>query len=192
MGHSQAAKAATRQRIIQIAARRFREHGMSGVGLAEITAEAGVTTGAFYRHFASREEMLAEAFDEAARSLDTWAASSPDLASALRNYLSTAHRDAPGSGCPIVALANDAARGDAATRHAYTHHVQRVLRFLEGLLAAQGCSNPRAMAIFQFSTCVGAMGLARASADPALSVALLDDVANGLNAIGAKVPARPG
>jgi TetR/AcrR family transcriptional repressor of nem operon len=180
MGHSRAAKAATRQRIIEIAAQRFRQHGLSGVGLAEIAGEAGITPGAIYRHFASREELLAEAFDEAARSLDTWAAASPDLATALRNYLSAAHRDTPGSGCPIVALAGDVARADAATRNAYTCHLQRVLGFLEGLLVAQGHANARAMAVFQFCACVGAMGLARAADDPALSQDLLDSVRAGL------------
>lgn len=180
MGHSQAAKAATRQRILDIAARRFREHGLSGIGLAELTKEAGITPGAFYRHFPSREAMLAEAIHQAARSLDTWAAGSPDVASAMRNYLSAAHRDTPGHGCALAALVHDAAHAEPATRDAYTLEVNRVLDFLEGLNRAQGHADARALALFQLSACVGAMGLSRAADDPALSQALLDNVADGL------------
>jgi TetR/AcrR family transcriptional repressor of nem operon len=184
MGHSQAAKAATRQRILQVAARRLREEGLEGVGLAEIASETGITTGAIYRHFRSRQDMRSEVLDEAARSLDVWAAASPDIPTALRNYLSAAHRDAPGLGCPLVALANDTARSDTATRESYTHHLQRVLGFLEGLLAAQGHGNARATALLLFSACVGAMGMARAVDDRVLSQQLLDDVCAGLTALG--------
>ncbi|KJK21474.1 hypothetical protein UB46_27170 [Burkholderiaceae bacterium 16] len=188
MGHSQAAKASTRQRILEIAARRFRERGFSGVGLAEIAREAGITPAAFYRHFASREAILAEAVHEAARSLDTWAAASQDIASAVRNYLSVAHRDTPGSGCPLVALVHDAARADDVTRDAYTAEVKRVLDFLEGLLAAQGHANTRAMAVLQLCASVGAMGLARAADDATLSRDLLDQVADGLVRLGTSQP----
>jgi TetR/AcrR family transcriptional repressor of nem operon len=182
MGHSQAAKAATRKRIVDIAARRFREQGLAGVALADIAQEASITTGAFYRHFVSREEMLAEAFDEAARTLDDWEAASPDLAAAIRNYLGPAHRDAPGIGCPVAALVNDIARSGDAARAAYTARVERMIGFIEALLAAQGCENPRAMAMLQFSAWVGATGFARAVSDPALSDQLLDKVARQLAA----------
>lgn len=180
MGHSQAAKAATRKRIVEIAARRFREQGLANVALADIAQEAGITTGAFYRHFSSREEMLAEAFDEAARTLDDWEAASPDLAAAIRNYLGPAHRDAPGIGCPVTALVNDIARSGTDARHAYTVRVARMIGFIETLLAAQGHKAPRAMALLQFSAWVGATGLARAVDDPGLSDHLLEKVAGGL------------
>ena len=180
MGHSQAAKAITRQRILDIASQRIREHGLSGTGLAEITREVGITPGAFYRHFPSREAMLAEAIQRAGQSLDTWAAASPDAASAVYNYLSVAHRDTPGIGCPLAALVHDTAHADPATRDAYTIEVSRVLAFLEGLNETDGHADARAMALFQLSTCVGAMALSRAADDPALSQDLLDNVANGL------------
>lgn len=180
MGHSKETKASTRQRILAVAAQRFREHGFSGIGLAEITREAGITPGAFYRHFSSRESMLAEVVHIAARSLDEWAAGSPDAPSAVRNYLNAAHRDAPGVGCPLVALVHDIAHADPTTRDAYTLEVNRVLDFLEGLNKAEAHADSRAMALLQLSAFVGAMGLSRAVSDPAYSQDLLDNVADGL------------
>lgn len=180
MGYSQAAKANTHQRIINIAARRLREWGFSGIGLADIAAEAGITTGALYRHFKSREELLAEAFHLAAKSLDTWADASPDTRSALGNYLTAAHRDQPDVGCPIVALANEIIQVDPNTREAYTKHVEEILNFLTRLHDHERHPNARAAAILEFSVCVGALAFARAEPDPLASARLLDDVASQL------------
>lgn len=186
MGHSQATKAATRQRIVEVAAQRFREHGLSGIGLAEIAAEAGITAGAIYRHFGSREEMVAEAIHEAARSLDIWMAGSADSGQAVGNYLNASHRDQPGIGCPVATLANDMVHADAATRDAYTVHVERVLGFLEALLARTGHENPRAMAILQYTACVGALGFSRAVSDREFSDDVLRDVASDLTTLAGR------
>src|SRR5438270_4206544 len=100
---------ATRERILEVASRLFREHGIAAVGLGKIMAEAGLTVGTFYTHFKSKEAMLRqvlvrmldgrhEAFEHALRG--------GDLETALRAYLSPEHRDAPETGCPVAALAS--------------------------------------------------------------------------------------
>lgn len=94
MGHSQAEKAATHQRIVDVAARRFRELGLDGIGVADVMKEAGMTVGGFYKHFESRDELVTEALEVAFKSLDIWEARAENLAQAVRDYLSEAHRDA--------------------------------------------------------------------------------------------------
>lgn len=94
MGHSQAEKAATHQRIVDVAARRFRELGLDGIGVADVMKEAGMTVGGFYKHFESRDELVTEALEVAFKSLDVWEARAENLAQAVRDYLSEAHRDA--------------------------------------------------------------------------------------------------
>ena len=105
-----------RAEIVRAASRLFRRHGFVGVGVAEITAAAGLTHGGFYGRFASKEALAAEAtaaaFAEGRARLETG-----DLAGYVRGYLSRHHRDHPDEGCPLVALAAEAGRtdGDIAT-----------------------------------------------------------------------------
>src|SRR5580658_3803342 len=107
VGHSKAAKSSSHDRILDVAARRFRERGFDGVGLAELMAEAGLTHGGFYKHFASRDALVAEATARAFESVDRkFATQPPDaararLAAFLDAYLAPAHRDDPGDGCAI-------------------------------------------------------------------------------------------
>src|ERR1700761_7725750 len=70
MGHSQADKARTHARIVELAAAKFREKGLDGIGVADLMKEAGVTVGGFYKHFASRDALVTEAVAEAFRSWD--------------------------------------------------------------------------------------------------------------------------
>src|SRR6476620_8836734 len=120
-GHNEAA----RERIVEAASRLFREHGIAAVGLAKIMAEADLTVGTFYTHFKSKEALLREAL---LRSLDArreaveGALGSADLETAIRAYLSPEHRDAPGTGCPVAALASEVARHPRATRHTFAAH----------------------------------------------------------------------
>src|SRR5258708_32092995 len=122
MGHSQAEKAKTHKRIVQIASKRFREDGLVGVGVADVMKEAGLTVGGFYKHFDSRDDLVAEALSVALgrlkRQMDAAASGGPPLtyAKVVDDYLSEAHRDKPGVGCPISALAGEIARGDKRTR----------------------------------------------------------------------------
>src|SRR3954454_1011369 len=105
MGHSQEEKAKNHQRMVDIAARRIRESGTDGPGVAEIMSEAGLTHGGFYKHFGSRDRRVAEAVEAAIvqgrDSLEAQVEGAEDpLAAFVDTYLSTAHRDDPGTGCP--------------------------------------------------------------------------------------------
>src|SRR5882757_6132125 len=99
MGYSRAQKEKTHKRIVAIASKRFREKGLAGFGIAELMKEAGLTVGGFYKHFGSRDELVAEAVATAFKDLDVWEEHTPDMAHVLQNYLTEAHRDAPGTGC---------------------------------------------------------------------------------------------
>ena len=83
MGHSRADKEKTHKRIVKIAARRFREEGLAGVGIAELMKEAGLTVGGFYKHFNSRDDLVAEAVSSA---LGTWKRQKDAAASGGRRY----------------------------------------------------------------------------------------------------------
>ena len=97
MGASAADKKETHQRIVRVAARRFRELGIAGIGLVDIMKEAGVTIGGFYKHFRSRDELVAEALIEAFQDFNVFSGDPAKLPEAVGQYLTTGHRDSPGS-----------------------------------------------------------------------------------------------
>ncbi|MBG0561237.1 TetR/AcrR family transcriptional regulator [Actinoplanes aureus] len=161
---SQAQAAQNRERIVATAARLFRERGVAGVSVADVMAEAGLTHGGFYKHFASKDALVAEAitqaFAEQAAALD-----GNGTAALLDAYLSTAHRDHPGTGCPSAGFGGDVARADGGeTRRAYAEGVEGFARRLgaggEADLAAAGML-------------VGALLLSRATAGTDLSDRIL-------------------
>ena len=98
MGYSKSDKAETHARILNVAAKRFRELGLEGIGVADVMKEAGVTVGGFYKHFASRDELVVEALATAFQDLDRWEESTETLTNALNSYLTEEHRDTPGAG----------------------------------------------------------------------------------------------
>lgn len=181
MGHSQANKAATHQRIVETAARLFRENGIDRVSVSDLMKEAGLTHGGFYKHFESRDELVAEAVDEALRhsrtTLDRLRSEQPaSLYEAfVDEYLGRTHRDSPGNGCAITALVGDVARNDPRARSLYTTQIERNLQVLGSMLAVDPASEEgQSDAIIALSLMVGALGLARAVADEALSDRILD------------------
>ena len=185
MGHSQAEKAKTHKRIVQIASKRFREDGLAGVGVADVMKEAGLTVGGFYKHFDSRDDLVAEALSAALgrlkRQEDAAASGGPPLtyAKVVDDYLSEAHRDKPGTGCPISALVGDIARSDKRTRSLATEGIRSDIQVLSGLIAGliRGKDKAaRAKAILTFSALVGAIELARAVSDDELSSEILKTV----------------
>src|ERR1700756_4964076 len=104
MGHSKAEKAETHKRILKIASKRFREDGLAGVGIAELMKEAGLTVGGFYKHFNSRDDLVAEAVGSACggwkRRMEAATSGGAPLSYArlIDDYLSEAHRNNPGTG----------------------------------------------------------------------------------------------
>jgi TetR/AcrR family transcriptional repressor of nem operon len=164
MGHSRDDKARSHERIVGIAAARLRESGTAGPGVAELMKAAGLTHGGFYKHFDSRDDLVAEAVDRALRDNDgfmtTLRAGAADAHAALGLfvdwYTSAEHRDTPGAGCAVVSFGADAPRADQRVRMAYIGQVQRYLVHLEALLG------DRKRAAAALSALVGAVLVARA------------------------------
>src|SRR5207249_85949 len=121
MGHSQEDKAGSHDRIVRAAAARFRESGVDGIGVADLMKNAGLTHGGFYRHFATRDELVAEAVERALHDgglvVDALAnRKRAPLAAVVDGYLSTSHRDDLATSCAVTTLAADVARSSERAR----------------------------------------------------------------------------
>src|ERR1700684_4231962 len=184
MGYSKAQKEKTHKRIVTIASKRFREKGLAGFGIAELMKEAGLTVGGFYKHFDSRDELVAEALSNAfgfwQRQKKAAESSGHPLtfAKLIDDYLSDTHRKNPGAGCAFSALAPEIARSDKRTRALTSEQVRNDLDLLVGLQPGKDKRVARSRAILTFSALVGAMSLARAVSDEALSREILKTVAD--------------
>ncbi|MDR5745860.1 TetR family transcriptional regulator [Caballeronia sp. LZ029] len=184
MGHSQAQKVETRQRIVEVAARRLRERGIDGASIADLMKEAGLTVGGFYKHFASRDELVREAFEYALRDIESWQASIPtDPQRAMRAYLSGSHRDNIERACPVSALVNDMSRCAGATREVYSLRIEKIVGLIAQASPALLDATKRAEAFHILSACVGAVTLSRAVSDPELSNQILDGALSGVLAM---------
>ena len=199
MGHSKAEKSKTHERVVTLAAKRFREKGLTGIGIAELMKEAGLTVGGFYKHFDSRDELVAEALGSALhtwkRRADAAASGGPPFTyeSLIKDYLSEAHRDHPGAGCPVGALAGDIARSDERTRAVVTRQVAEQIELLANLIHETSKKEKRAArsrAILTYCALVGAISMARAVSDEQLSREILKTVAQLLRNPAAKVVPR--
>jgi len=168
-----------RERVLDTAAKLFRERGFNGVGVADLMKAAGLTHGAFYGQFESKEDLMAQACARAYEGLrEEWrkaVARSPDnpLAGVVASYLSTAHRDRPGEGCVVAALGAEAAREGPALRRAITDGTKTQLETLRGLVSGESKAAKRQRAAATFASMVGALVLARALDDEALSKEIL-------------------
>jgi TetR/AcrR family transcriptional repressor of nem operon len=169
---------ATRERILEAASRLFREHGIAAVGLAKIMAEADLTVGTFYTHFKSKEALLREAILRSLRERQEaikQVVQREDLELAIRAYLSPDHRDRPGIGCPVAALASEVARHPRATRQAFTSHNEPMLDAIAALLSSQRRKEvARADAAAFMGLLAGTLQLARATPDRTESDAILE------------------
>ena len=194
---SQAQSADNRQAILSAAAMLYRERGFAGVGVADISRAAGFTHGGFYGRFASKQALAAEACAAAfAVSLPRLQASldkhGGDLRPFVQNYLSPRHRDAPGSGCPMPALAIDAARAAGPVAAAMTDGISGYLHTLathrpDGSVTETPTEADKARAISSLSALVGGMVLARATAESA--AALSNEILAVLQAVLLSPPA---
>src|SRR5438128_2011549 len=175
MGHSQADKAESHDRIVRVAAARFRETGVHGIGVADLMKDAGLSHGGFYRHFPSRDDLVAEAIEYALadggqRVIDTMQANQHSLLATLVDaYLSAAHRDGLATSCAVTTLAGDVARSNDRARTAYSEQVGVYLELLATLIAGDNQKARRSKAILALSTLVGAVSMARAVNDEKLS-----------------------
>jgi TetR/AcrR family transcriptional repressor of nem operon len=173
MGYSKSEKAETHARIVNVAAKRFRELGLEGIGVADVMKEAGVTAGGFYKHFASRDELVVEALATAFQDLDRWEENTDTLTKGLKAYLTEEHRDTPGTGCALGALLGDMSRASRSAKAVYTARLKRTLAYSTDLVPPNGESDRRARAILTISAMLGAINLSRAVSDPNLSREIL-------------------
>jgi TetR/AcrR family transcriptional repressor of nem operon len=186
VGTSQAAKAASHDRILDIAAAHIRRDGVDRLAVAEIMQEAGLTHGGFYRHFDSREHLVAEAAQRALTRGSEWTIAASEVggqrgyAKLVDGYLSTWHRDHPESGCGVAGVAADVARDDGPARGSYTRQVKECLAVLADLVDNPDRHVAEREAILTLSALVGAISIARAVDDPDLSEQLLANAAAAL------------
>lgn len=172
--------AQNRERILDTAAQLFRERGFEGIGVADLMKEAGLTHGGFYGHFSSKEDLIAQASARALkRSLALWgklAERTPDdpLTAIASLYLTKRHRDDPGAGCVLAALGPDVSRQGPAVRRTVTDYVRSACELLAKLVPGKSKAARRQKAISTYATLVGAMVIARAVDDRALSQEILD------------------
>ena len=186
MGTSQEAKAASHDRILDIAAARIRRDGIGGLVVAELMKEAGLTHGGFYRHFDSREHLVAEATQRALSQGSAWTIAVGKVGgqrgytTLVDGYLSTWHRDHPESGCGVAGVAADAARADGPERDSYTRQVKECLAVIADLTGNPDRQAGEREAVLTLSALVGAISMARAVDDPELSEKILTNAAAAL------------
>ena len=170
-------KQATRRRMIETSGRRFKRDGFDGAGISTLVADAGLTNGAFYGHFASKDDLIATVVaEEMAAQVARVEALPEGLASVenfVREYLSPGHRDDPGSGCPSAALLDEIARQDLSTRQAYTDGARALIDTITRLLGAGDPVDARERSIGLYTLLVSSLQLARAVTDPDLSDQIL-------------------
>jgi TetR/AcrR family transcriptional regulator, transcriptional repressor for nem operon len=182
MRRSKEDKAVSHERIVKIAAARIRESGTEQPGVAEIMRAAGLTHGGFYKHFDSRDELIAEAVERAlidseSRLREATSGAEDALAAFADSYLSTTHRDDPAAGCGVVTLGTDIPRVGGASQDAYRAQVERYLAHLQSLLSDdEDDDDARRGAAVTLSAMVGALMIARALGSTPRSDEILRDV----------------
>ncbi|UUU36720.1 TetR/AcrR family transcriptional regulator [Streptomyces sp. CA-210063] len=162
-------KQVTRQRIIEKAGRRFKQDGIDGSGISTLMADAGLTNGAFYAHFASKDDLVAKVVAEELRTqVERYGTLRPGrqgLEDFVRAYLSPEHRDRPGTGCPSAALLDEIGRCADGTKQAYTEGATAIVEEIAARLAPADPQSARGKAIGLFTMVVGTLQLSRALAD---------------------------
>src|SRR5215207_7667123 len=175
-----------RQKVIDVASRLFREHGFDGIGLKDLMEGAGLTHGAFYKQFASKDDLAAHASRRALESASgRWsaaAAANPQdpLGAVIAFYLSMGHRGERMDGCPVVALGSDAARQGADVKASFEAGIRQYLEMLGPWIGEADGEEPSGKAMAILSTMVGAVVLARAVNDERLSKQFLQAAAESV------------
>jgi AcrR family transcriptional regulator len=171
-------KQATRQRITETAGRRFKRDGIDGSGIATLMADAGLTNGAFYAHFESKDDLVATIIADQLRGQREWISSTAtDRAGVerlVREYLSPTHRDNPEEGCPSAALLDEIGRCPDATKQAYTDGLLGFIDDIAAVLAPRDPQSAQAKMLSAYALMVGTMQMSRALTDRQLSDQVLE------------------
>ncbi|NEE08519.1 TetR family transcriptional regulator [Streptomyces sp. SID7499] len=171
-------KQVTRQRIIETAGHRFKKDGIDGSGISTLMSDAGLTNGAFYAHFESKDDLISHVVAEQLRAqVEQYDALRPGrdgLEDLIRAYLSPEHRDTPGDGCPSAALLDEIGRCSDATKDAYTDGARAILDELAARLAPEDPQSARGQAVGLYTMVVGTLQLSRALSDRKFSDEVLE------------------
>lgn len=180
-----------RDRVIDVASRLFREHGFDGIGLKDLMKGAGLTQGAFYKQFRSKDDLAAlasaRAMESATKRWSEAAANSSDPLEAVMDfYLSTDHRGEKAEGCPLVALGSDAARQIEEVKQPFEDGIRAHFDVLENLVGGAGDPEAREKAMAILSLMVGAVTLSRLTQDETLSLGVLKSAAGEVRRIAGR------
>lgn len=170
-------KEATRRRMIETAGRRFKSDGIDGSGISTLVADAGLTNGAFYGHFDSKDDLItsvvAHQLAEQVARVEALPVGLASVEEFVGSYLSPAHRDDVANGCPSAALLDELGRCDHPARQAYTDGAHALVDAIARHLVADGVQDANRRAIGLLAALVGALQAARAVTDPELSDQIL-------------------
>jgi TetR/AcrR family transcriptional regulator, transcriptional repressor for nem operon len=192
MKKSKVETAETRRRIVDVAARQFRLNGIQATGLNDLMAEAGLTRGGFYRHFESKDQLVAEAcaksFESMIASLEMAASESEgegaDSFQAIVNrYVSADHRDNRAARCPLAAMGSELARADEGTRAVASEGMDDLVDMVTKWLGRSQPQAPQSRAVFAVAAMVGAVTMSRIIVDPNASSRVLQFVKEHLDTL---------
>jgi len=190
MRKSKVETAETRQRIVEVAAREFRANGIQATGVADLMSEAGLSHGGFYRHFDSKDQLVAKAceaglttmigeLEEAANGSE----GKDGFRAIVEAYVSSTHRDEPEHGCPLAGLGSELARADEQARSAASRGFDELVEMLAKRIGRRQREAARSEAVFALSAMIGAITMSRIITDPDASLSILQDVRRHLEAI---------
>lgn len=187
-------KQATRRRILEVAGRRFKQDGIDGSGIATVMKDAGLTNGAFYAHFASKDDLVAGVVAEQLREQATQFRARPPgrtgVEQIVRDYLSPQHRDHPCEGCPSAALLDEIGRSGDPVKRAYTEGLMIIVDDIAARLAPDDPPSARARTLNAIALLIGTLQLSRAVADRQLADDILErGIHEALTALGVVEPA---
>ena len=185
----------TRERIVKTASKRFRKDGIEGAGIADLMKAAGLTHGGFYFHFASKEDLVREAMNEAfdqTNALNEWRAQNGEsgLQAIVRGYLQPNRCNRPENGCAAAALISEIARHPVSTRRAFMAKVDHLLELIGAQLPNGNATSRKRDAIGIFAVMMGALQLARAEPNPARSKQILESGIDAALTLGRSSPPR--
>ena len=183
-------KQRTHQRIVDVAIRQLGEQGLSGAAVQRVMKEAGLTHGGFYSHFDSKADLVAQSLTAALRIASGRLFGRVEHLTATERrkrlfdaYLSPAHRDAPGAGCPLASTSADVAHSSPSVRRAYEGELRKIIEHIEADFHELEDDAAHVRAVGTLAICVGGLLLARAVGDPELS----DDILQSCRQFGAGI-----
>jgi TetR/AcrR family transcriptional regulator, transcriptional repressor for nem operon len=173
---SRANKEQNHEKIIGVASKRFREAGLEGLSIADLMSEAGLTHGGFYKHFESRDDLVAQSLESALQDGVRSQPKAKSLRSIVEHYLSEPRCDEIGTSCAVSALMSDVGRAQDQVKSLYTQYLKCHFKTISLVVGESDPDAASSDAIVAFGAMVGALGLARAASDKQLSREILEAV----------------